>query len=308
MIYTITPNPALDLGGVVERLVPNEKAYVHSETRFPGGNGINAARIIHKFGLPVIAGGFLGGGIGQEVKTLLKKEGVRCQFIQIQGDTRMSVTVSNQKTHLQTRLSFPGPTIQPQEALKLVEWLKKISPPSLIVIGGSLPPGFSMPYLRQIIQSAHHQGIRCIVDIPGAALKKVISCHPLLIKPNLIEFQELIGKKVNSIQAVTKEAKKMNSKVPFVCISSVEKGALLVTAQGVWFGQIPPVQVKTSVGAGDSMVGAMSAQISHHDCDGANLLRWGLAAATATLLNPGTQLGDFKDTCRFYRQIKIIKL
>src|SRR5690242_15734995 len=72
MIYTITPNPALDLGGVVDRLVPNEKSYVQDETRFPGGNAINAARIIKKLGQPVIASGFLGGGTGDEIEKLLR--------------------------------------------------------------------------------------------------------------------------------------------------------------------------------------------------------------------------------------------
>src|SRR4051794_38506179 len=119
----MTPNPALDLGGTVENLIPNEKAYVHDETRFPGGNAINAARIIKKFGQPVVAGGFLGGAIGQELEALLKREGVSCQFVPIQGCTRVGVTVSNSKTHLQTRLSFPGPKIRPQEAKSLVQWM-----------------------------------------------------------------------------------------------------------------------------------------------------------------------------------------
>jgi fructose-1-phosphate kinase PfkB-like protein len=35
-ILTVTPNPALDLGGVVEEIIPNEKNYVEQETRHPG--------------------------------------------------------------------------------------------------------------------------------------------------------------------------------------------------------------------------------------------------------------------------------
>ena len=40
-ICTLTPNPALDLGGIADKIVPNEKSYVHDEKRYPGGNGIN---------------------------------------------------------------------------------------------------------------------------------------------------------------------------------------------------------------------------------------------------------------------------
>jgi fructose-1-phosphate kinase PfkB-like protein len=67
MIYTVTPNPTLDLGGVVDQLTPNEKNYVHNETKSPGGNAINAARIMKRLGSQVMATGFIGGGIGHVV-------------------------------------------------------------------------------------------------------------------------------------------------------------------------------------------------------------------------------------------------
>lgn len=321
MIYTVTPNPSLDLGGTTEKLIPNEKTYVHDETRFPGGNAINAARIIKKLGQPVVASGFLGGAIGQEVKSLLEKEKIRCQFISIQGHTRISVTVSDQNTHLQTRLSFRGPKILSSEINKMTHWFRKIPTPSLVIMGGSLPPGVSISYLRQTIRMLHGRGIPSIIDVPGDILKKLISAKPLLIKPNLIEFQELIGKKVTSIREVTAAAKKLNSRIPFICVSSVEDGALMITQEKVWFGKIPTVRVKTTVGAGDSMVGAMSAQIWKQKslifssqariktaAIGGDLLRWGLAAATATLITPGTMLGEYNHMIRYYPQIKIVEV
>lgn len=318
MIYTITPNPALDMGGYVKNLIPNEKSYVHQETRFPGGNGINAARIIKKMHQPVIASGFLGGGIGQEIEALLKKERVHCEFIKIQENTRISVTVSDLKTHLQTRFSFPGPTIQPKEIQRLFQWIKRLPPPALLVMGGSVPPGFTSHHLKQILVLAHQHGISTIVDVPGHLLRDLVESRPLLIKPNLVEFQELIGKKVTSIPDVIREAKYLCQNIPFICVSSVENGALLVTQNNVWFGKIPAVKVKTTVGAGDSMVGAMSAQLwkrrkllvpSPSNLEiyksGEDLLRWGLAAATATLITPGTSLGKYSDMIYFYPKVKI---
>lgn len=309
MIFTITPNPALDLGGMVENLVPDEKSYIHHETRFPGGNAINAARVIKKFDQPVVAGGFLGGGIGLEIESLLKKEKVSCRFIRIQGSTRVNVTVSNAKTHLQTRLSFPGPTILPTETRALINWVRKLPSPSLIVIGGSLPPGFPVRHLKHLIQVSNKKRNPCIIDVPGSVLRELVNSKPFLIKPNLTEFQELTGKKPSSISDVIREAKKINSKIPFICVSSVEDGALLVTPEKVWFGTIPKVKVKTTVGAGDSMVGAMSARIWNSDQPsfdkGEDLLRWGLAAATATLTTQGTSLGEYRKIIQYYNKVKI---
>ena len=294
VIYTITPNPALDLGGDVETLIPSEKAYVHHETQFPGGNAINAARIIHKLGLPVIAGGFLGGGVGRELEELLQREGVACAFIQIRGQTRIGVTVTDQRTRLQTRLSFPGPRLRSIDLKRMARWISGMRSPALIVIGGSLPPGFSPAALIEMMQKARIRGIPCVVDTPGKVLKKLISHQPLLIKPNLTEFQELVGKKVTSVGQVLKAARKQSAKVPLICVSSVEGGALMITPRNAWFGRIPRVKVRTTVGAGDSMVGAMTAQLWRQRknflplelgfserCDAGGLLRWGLAAATA---------------------------
>ncbi len=314
-IVTLTPNPALDLGGAVDHLIPNEKSYVHDETRFPGGNAINAARMIHKMGLPVLAGGFLGGGIGQEVEDLLRREGVPSEFVKISASTRISVTVSNRKDHLQTRLSFPGPQILLHEVQELIRWLHRIQSGTVLVIGGSLPRGLTTVRLKPVIQSLQKRGVAVIMDMPALHLRPLLACRPLLIKPNQVEFQELTGEKRKSIPAVISAARKLTSRVSWVCVSSVEDGALLLNRHRAWYGQIPPIQVKTTVGAGDSMVGAMTSIFSQVDPTlwssdelGEPLLRWGLAAAAATLITPGTQLGEFKKMLTFYRRIRVQEL
>ena len=303
-IYTITPNPALDLGGTVKRLRPNEKTYVHEETRFPGGNGVNAARMITRLGVPVVATGFLGGGVGHEFEELLRKEGVRHRFVKIHGNTRISITVSSENTHQQTRLSFPGPHINVRDQTHLIKAVSKLKPPALLIIGGSLPPGVTPSFIRKLIHKVSSNGISSVLDVPAHVLKKIISAKPIFIKPNLIEFQELVGKRVRSRQAVLECARSLTRLVPLICISSVNGGALLITSTHAWFGTIPKLKVKTTVGAGDSMVGAISAELwkkkiltrdavdSLDVKTGASLLRHGLAAACATLTTHGTDLGS----------------
>jgi 1-phosphofructokinase family hexose kinase len=312
MVFTLTPNPALDLGGVVNRLVPNEKSYVHQETRFPGGNAINAARMMKKLGSSVIAGGFLGGGIGQEVKRLLKQEGVRSQFVKISESTRVSVTVSHRKTHLQTRLSFAGPRVLPREVESLARWLAPIQSPSILVLGGSLPPGFSSLVLRSMIRGLRSRGVDLVLDMPARELSPLLASHPLLIKPNVIEFQELMGGSGQSVPSVVRAAKKLKRQISWICVSSVEGGALLINGNRAWWGQIPKIKIKSTVGAGDSMVGAMTSVLSL--CDpgnrtshelGESLLRWGLSAAGATLMTPGTQLGEVSQIRLLYPKIRI---
>lgn len=309
MILTLTLNPALDVSGKVEKLVPDEKSYVHDELHTPGGNGINAALIAHRLGSETLASGFLGGPNGEEIKFLLDREKLPHRFIPIAGKTRMNLTVSNMGNHKQTRLSFPGPVIKKSEFQKLKTSLAQVRQSDIVLIGGSLPPGISAKDLSALIRNLKRKKIFVFVDTPGKILNDVISAHPDFIKPNLLEFQELTGRKVQTIKAILPLARKLNEFVRFVCISSVEGGALLVTRDSAWFAKTPRLQVRSTVGAGDSMVGAMaSVLLKKPEAPVDDLLRAGLAASAATLTEHGMILGTRKRIQQFLPHIILRKV
>ena len=309
MIYTVTFNPALDVGGTVEKIIPNEKSYVFDEIHHPGGNGINAAIIIHRLGSDVKATGFLGGTNGAEIKRLLDEEKLKSSFIKISGNTRMNITVSSRKTHKQTRLSFAGPKIKVDEFKKLCSFLNKIKKNDLVLIGGSLPPGITSQHIKKIVKDLKNKKILCMVDMPGKILSEIISAKPYFIKPNLIEFQELVGKKVKSIKTILPIVRQLNELVPLICVSSVDGGAILVTIDEAWFGKIPKVKILSTVGAGDSMVGAMATRLAaNKDAQIEELLRLGLAASCATLTNEGMVLGSKQMITKYLSRILIKKI
>ncbi len=309
MIYTITFNPSLDISGEVDELKPNEKSYVHLETHTAGGNGINAGIIAHRLGRKVLLMGFLGGPHGKEVERILIGKKIPQHFVKISGHTRTNITIANKSNHQQTRLSFPGPEMKNSEMRQLFEMLKKVKKNDLVLIGGSLPPGVDFAYVKKIIAKIHKRDARCVVDMPGKVMKNLVSSKPYFIKPNLLEFQELVGKKVDTIKALLPLARKLNRHIPWICVSSIEGGALLVTKDRVWFGKIPNVKIRSTVGAGDSMVGAMSSLWDQEsDIDGESLLRIGLAGSCATLTERGLTLGSKKSILKYKRQIKIKEL
>lgn len=308
VILTITPNPALDLSGLVTKITPNEKTYVSSEQRAPGGNAINAARILHRLQVPVVASGFLGGGTGSELDSLLLQEGLQTHFVKIEGSTRVNITVSLQDDHQQTRFSFPGPQIKTKEKRQLFDFVKEQKSCSMFILGGSLPSGFSPQDILKLMRLSKKKNIECIVDFPGAILREVIPGRPLLIKPNLQEFQALTQTRVRTVKSVIKAAKKFLEQVPYICVSSVEGGALMITQEGAYFGKIPKIEIRSSVGAGDSMVGAMAAQIHAGKTCPELILRWGLASAAATLSQSGTTLGSSSQIRKFFKDVHVFKV
>ena len=145
--------------------------------------------------------------------------------------------------------------------------------------------------------------------MPGHLLKDIITAKPSFIKPNLSEFQILIGKKVTSLNGVVQSARRLLDYVPIICISSVEGGAILMSEHEVWYGKIPSVRIRSTVGAGDSMVGAMTSLWDRNPSASIEeLLRLGLSASCATLTEPGLTLGSQRSILKYQSQIKLKKL
>jgi len=304
-IFTFTPNPALDLGGTVDQITTNEKNYVHDQTKSPGGNGINAARILTRLRIPTLASGFLGGGVGAEIKFLLSKEGVKHNFVSIKEHSRIGLTVSNRSDHQQMRFTFPGPHISSNEKQDLFNLVKSDEGIEILILGGSFPDGFKVADASKLLKIMRQKNIPCVVDCPGGILRELINEKPLLIKPNLLEFQQATQSNSHTIKGVCGQAKKILKHVPYICVSSVEDGAVLVTKDKSYFGKIPNIKIKSTVGAGDSMVGAMTAQLFQKNQSSADILRWGLAAAAATLSHPGTAFGTAREIAKLYEKTRV---
>ncbi len=319
MIVTITPNPALDLSGSVTRILPNEKNYLSKTTRYPGGNGVNAARVIAEMGIPVRTTGFLGGPTGNEVSALLAHPKITQNFVPIEGDTRVNFTVSTESEACQYRFSFPGPAIGEKARRTLSRYLNTLDAPALFILGGSFPPGLTARHAKALIRHHQRRGVPVIVDVPSVLLKQVVGAHPFLVKPNLSEFQAMADTRADSIPSLIHIVRQQYAHIPLVVISSVKGGALLIAKDAVWFGRGPRVHVSSAVGAGDSMVGAMSAKLWEHGIlksdriskrkgELADALRWGIAAAVATLKTPGTALASGPQIRATYRHIAVKKI
>ena len=176
------------------------------------------------------------------------------------------------------------------------------------MLGGSLPQGFAASDVVHLMKYLKKRKIGFIVDCPGSVMRDVIEGEPLLIKPNLDEFTEMTQRNPKNLMAVENLAKKLIDRIPFVCVSSVDGGTLLVTRSGSYFGRIPEVKIESTVGAGDSMVGAMAAQIYRKNFSAEDLLRWSLAASAATLSHPGTAMGGAREMRRLYKETSVRRL
>lgn len=133
------------------------------------------------------------------------------------------------------------------------------------------------------------------MDAEGEALKYALKEKPHLIKPNEKEFSGLFGEEELSEEAMVEKAQSLiKDGLDKVLISRGEKGSLLVTKDQVFTAKALKVPVKSTVGAGDSMVSALV--YSHiHQFDLVDTLAMAQAAGASAVMTEGTKACTMKD-------------
>jgi 6-phosphofructokinase 2 len=86
-------------------------------------------------------------------------------------------------------------------------------------------------------------------------------------------------------------------------VSLGSKGAMLVTKDDVFRAEPPHIKPKSTVGAGDSMVAGMVYTLAQ-GWPLADVLKYGVAAGTATAMSPGSELCQPKDIEEIYAWLK----
>ena len=104
---------------------------------------------------------------------------------------------------------------------------------------------------------------------------------------------------------VAKAAKELIAKgnVEIVVVSLGPHGAILVTKDQTEIVPAPNVVRKSTVGAGDSMVGGMVWALSQNK-PLKEVVQWGVACGSAATMNEGTQLFKKEDAQRLFEWLQ----
>lgn len=304
MILTFTPNPALDIYTTVEKVTPDDKLRCKAPTQDPGGGGVNVSRVIKRLGGESTAIYAKGGYTGEMFYDLLAKEQVKQDPVTIKNELRQNFAVTETSTGKLYRFGMPGAALETTEADELLKKIDQYPKTEYLVASGSLPPGVSKDFYAEVSKRAKKQQVKFVVDTSGEALSEVLKEGAFLIKPNIRELQDLIGK-----PATNREEQKAlllyvlkNFKVEVIVASLGAKGALLATKGKVQHFPAPRVENISSIGAGDSMVAGMVYSLSQGDTLKKAVLM-GLACGSATIKSPGTELLIKEDVDLFYKML-----
>lgn len=307
-ILTLTLNPAIDKSSSVEHVVPEHKLRCAPPRFDPGGGGINVARVLHRLGGETRALFPSGGRSGQMLQELLEAEGIPISTSPVAAMTRENFTVYDESSGQQYRFGMPGAALQAHELDACLESLRQFQP-DYLVISGSLPPDTSANAYRRAIRIGREIGAKVVLDTSGKALSEALDGEGVyLLKPNMRELGALAGQPIRDAAQQRQAARALidQGKAEVVVVSLGGAGALLVTEEQARQYRTPTVPIRSTVGAGDSMVGGIVLGLAQ----GKSLpdaVLYGIAAGSATVMSDGTQLCDPQDVARLYAELQAEK-
>lgn len=305
MIRTITLNPAVDKTIEIGNFEVGKVNRVSSIRLDAGGKGINVSKVIKNLGGKSIAMGILGGRAGEFIKEYLDSSQIINDFIFTEDETRTNVKIVDKLAKTNTDINEAGQNIS-QEVLQEVNRKIKEDTNSndIVIFSGSIPSNVEKTIYRDWISQVKKKGAKAILDADGELLAEGIKAAPYLIKPNIHELEGMFNRSICGIKEVEEVAKNLlEYGIISVVVSLGSEGALFVHREHTIYAHGLKVEVKSTVGAGDSMVAALAYSIEQ-GYSFEEAVKLAVATGTANVMTAGTEASDIDTIKKLETEVK----
>lgn len=304
-ITTICLNPCFDRTVEVDSLQISRVNRIRSARDDLGGKGINVAVVAKRLGLDVQCLGLMGKEGSVELGEMMDRERLTHHFLPVPGRVRTNMKIYSRDGQGVTELNEPGAAVNVEILEKFTQMACENTKNSdIIVLTGSLPPGCPEGTYRDLMNAL--EGKKCILDTEGKELELAAKgARPFLIKPNLREMETTLGIELRTMRTIRDAALLfIRLGVEHAVVSMGEMGAMYVSEKKTLFAPALRVEAKSTVGAGDAMIGGMLMGYEIEK-DMGKAFRYGIAAGAASVMTEGTQLIIRSDFEKLMDQVKI---
>lgn len=291
-ILCIALNPAIDISSDAEVVRHTHKTRTHNQQQFPGGGGINVARVLCELGaIRDCEVMFLSGGAtGELLQAMLRSLPVVQRPFPIHDPVRVAYAVREETSQLEYRFVPEGPLVTDAELQPLLDAVAETDA-AYVVASGSLPRGVPDDTYVKMSKMVQSRGGRFVLDTSGPALAACLGhADAFLVKPSLGEFESFIGRKLeqDEVGPVAQEWVRKGC-AQHIAVTLGADGAVLASADQVVRLPAIDVPVNSATGAGDSFVAGMVWSLAQGHTV-AEAFRFGQAAGAATVMTAGTEL------------------
>lgn len=297
MILTVTPNTAIDRVMFVRGFRLGRKVGATAEAYAPAGKGVGASLTTNELGGETLASGLAAGHAGRRLRQMLDAMGIAHDFVEAEGETRISIVLVDLDSHRQSTISVPTLHARATHVSNLRRLLRRYATDVWgVVFGGSLPQGMNVDAYASLIRDARQLGLFVLLDTSGNALRVGIAGQPHILKVNQNEIGVLAPQIARDLSDVAIDPLCVGSALrdrigswalDAVIVTMGHRGTLAVTAQTTITARPPEVPIVNTAGAGDALTGGvMLSRSQGHSWTDA--LALGTAAAASVVMNEGT--------------------
>lgn len=286
MILTVCMSPCIDVTIELDSLNVGKTNVVKSKTLSFGGKALNVAIGVTRLGGEAFATGLMYNENGYTFENALDKEGVGFRFVWNKGRVRENYKFIDNRAML-TEINDVGEAVSKEKTAEVLATVREISARSkLTVLSGGLPRGVDASYYGELARAVDSKSLK-IVDAVGQRLCSALTEGADLIKPNLDELENTLGRHIQDKEDMLAGCYELLDRgAKRVLLSLGKQGAVITDGTKNFYCKSLNVAVNSTVGAGDGMVSASAMALK----DGAPLseiLRAGVAAGTATVMTTG---------------------
>lgn len=288
-IVTLTLNAAFDIHCSLSSLELGKENIADFTAAHPGGKGINISSALRSVGIEETAVVLLGEENADSFIGRARELGVNCVPILVPGRIRENVTVHTESGE-ETRISFQGDAVTQDTVTRVGNTLDELCRgDTVLAVAGSIPRGMDKEELIGLLIKLSEGGTRIVLDSRSLFKEDIERIKPFLIKPNSDEAANYVGYEIRetaSALAAAKELRRLG--VENVMISLGEQGAVLAAASGEYVASAPEINMKSTIGAGDSSVAGFIYAVYKGESE-KKRLGYAVAFGSAACLREGTQ-------------------
>ncbi len=287
MILSVCMSPSIDVTIELDSLNVGKTNVVKNKATSLGGKGLNVAIGVSRMGYSSYVTGLMYNENGYVFENMLVKEGVPFSFVWNKGRVRENYKFIDSRSML-TEVNDVGVAITAEKAEEVLGLIRAQSQKSEVtILSGGLPRGFEDSFYGEMAKAVSPKSMK-IIDAKGGRLFHALDQGVDLIKPNLDELENSIGREILDKQDMLDACYELIDRgAKYVLLSLGKQGAVITDGSKNFYCKSLNVAMNSTVGAGDGMVAAAAVRLA----EGApisEILRAGVAAGTATVMTTGT--------------------
>jgi tagatose 6-phosphate kinase len=264
MILCLGTTPAIQRSMTFGHLTINGVNRTANASQYASGKSINAARVLHTLGQPVICTGFVGGNPGEFILADLDEAEIPHNFVRVEAPTRLCITLIDSSANTATELIEESHAVLPLCFEHLIrKFSELLATASAVLLSGSLPTAAPSDFYARCVSTAVTAKKVVILDATGEPLRQALKTCPSIIKPNRQELSQTVSAPVETDDQIKSAIRQLLAMGPkWAVVTNGSKETVASDGQSFWKISAPKVDVVSPIGSGDSFAAGLTAGVA----------------------------------------------